>query len=69
MDGELGRRQREDEPAPAGVCRRHAQYVCEERPDLRGFRGEHDGVYSGDHPAILVVGYPVIGAMLKACRA
>jgi NAD(P)-dependent dehydrogenase (short-subunit alcohol dehydrogenase family) len=50
VNGELGWGQGEDEPASAGVNRRHAKGVCEERADLLGFRGEHDRVHTGDHP-------------------
>ena len=53
VDSELGRRQGEDKPAAARVCRRHAKHVREEGPNLLGLSGEHDGVHSGDHPEIL----------------
>jgi len=53
MNSELGRGQGENEPASARVRRRHAEHVSEERTDLLGLRGEHDGVHSGYHAAIL----------------
>jgi len=53
MNSQLGRGQAENEPASARVCRGHAEYVSEERADLLGLRGEHDGMHSSDHAAIL----------------
>jgi len=53
MNRELGRGQREDEPAFSRVSRRHAENVGEERTDLLGFRGEDDGMHTSDHAAIL----------------
>jgi hypothetical protein len=53
MNGKLGRRQGEDKPSSARVCRLHAEDVGEECADLLGLRGEHDRMQSGDHAAIL----------------
>jgi hypothetical protein len=38
MDSKLSRRQSENKPASTRVHRRHAQDICEERPDLLSFR-------------------------------
>jgi hypothetical protein len=53
MNGKLGWGQGEDEPASARVCRRQAEHVGEERADFLSLGGEHDGVHSCDHAAIL----------------
>ena len=53
MNSELGRGQSENKPASPRVCRRHAEYVCEERTDLLSFRGEDDCMQSSNHSAIL----------------
>jgi hypothetical protein len=58
MDSELGWGKSENGPASAGVYRGHAEDVCEERTDLLSFRGEHDGMYSSNHAAILAAGRP-----------
>src|SRR5262249_30082186 len=53
MNRELGRRQGEDEPAPARVDRGQAEHVREERADLLRLRREHYGVHPIDHVSIL----------------
>jgi hypothetical protein len=50
MRGELGGRQREDEPAAAGVDRAKIQHVAEERAVRLGVAREDDGMNPGDHP-------------------
>jgi hypothetical protein len=62
VNGKLGRRQSENEPASARVGRRHAQHICEECADLLGVRGEHDRMYSGDHAVILTAARAVVPA-------
>jgi hypothetical protein len=39
LDGEICRRQGKDQPASVRADRLHAEYVQEERADLRGIRG------------------------------
>ena len=53
MHGKLGRGQREDRPASAGVDGRHAERTGEERADFLGLRGEHDRMNPCDHVVIL----------------
>ena len=55
VNGELGGRQGEDEPAAAGVHRWQAEHVREERTDLLGLRGEHDRMHPGDHGTSLLL--------------
>src|SRR5207253_8274373 len=49
MDGELARRQREDQPAVVRIDVREREHVAEERPRGLGVLGEHDRVRAGDH--------------------
>jgi DNA-binding CsgD family transcriptional regulator len=60
MDRQLGRGQREDEPAAARVHGRQLQHIGEERPYL--FRGgrEDDRMHPGDHVPSLTTARPLI---------
>ena len=49
MDAELGGRQGEDEPTPAGIDRRKLQHVAKECPSLLGVAGIEDRMDSVDH--------------------
>ncbi len=46
---ELGRREREDQPAAAGVDRVEVEHVAQERPDRLRVLAEQDGVDARDH--------------------
>ena len=49
MRGDLGRRQREDQPAAARVDAVEAQHVAQERPQALGVAAVEHRVRAGDH--------------------
>jgi hypothetical protein len=53
MHSKLGGRQREDQPAGAGVHGLEAQDVAQERASSLGILGKDDRVHPGDHAGIL----------------
>jgi hypothetical protein len=53
VDGELTRRQSEDQPAAAGVDGRKLQHLAEERPRRLGVLGVKDRVGAPDHGGII----------------
>lgn len=53
VDGQFGRRQREDRPAIASVNRGEAEGVSKIAADFFGLWRENDGVHSGNHVSML----------------
>jgi hypothetical protein len=60
MNSQLGRRQREDEPAAARVDRAQVQHVGEERTHLHRVRSEDDRVHASDHAPSLAPALPAL---------
>src|SRR5215813_10439985 len=68
MDGELGGRQGENEPASARVHWRQAEHVPEERTDLLSLGRDHDRVHACDHAVILASAWPATALRRTRCR-
>jgi hypothetical protein len=60
VDGDLGRRQREDQPAAAGVHRPGSQNLGQRRSGRVGVVAVEDGVGAVDHGGILSVAVPAV---------
>jgi hypothetical protein len=60
MDGELGRRKGEDQPAAAGVERPGPEHLGQGRPGRVGVVAVQDCVSAVDHGGIVAVAGPVV---------